>query len=547
MQRYSFLTLARSFKFHRPRGIVSAGLEELGALVQVAGRTPHAIPAVRATECELTSGLEASAIRGWPSLRFDVGRLLDVTAPLWPAGFYNKMFIWPSWHLYERTIRRLAGFGHAPTAPDPSRYEPRNLHCDVLIVGGGAAGLSAALDSASLGVRVVLVEHSPTLGGYRTVPVAAPRALIDRLRTFPNVTIMTRTTAVGIYDHNVVTLSERAPPPEFASTTTTHTDTTAATDPAPRCPWRERFWTVRTRHIILATGAIEQPLIFDHNDRPGIFLAGALEQYLRRHAVLPARRLVLATNNDTIYSVARALANAGAHILAIADSRLNVSPTHLNAMRALGIQVRVGAMPIATAGARALAQLTLGLLTPGGTLRSRETIRCEALGVSGGWSPTLHLYAQGGAACASTPRPAACARRRHSRTSASSDLPKKKYPSDPASAPRVIPAGNGSICFTMSPSPISTSRSARTTPTSSTSSATPPSAWPPTKARPPQRPPLNSSQPVAPSPPPISDTPPTGRRSCPSPSAPSPAAHSATASPRAACCRSTPLTWSWAL
>ncbi len=374
-------TLARSLKFHRPRGIFSCGTEEPNALLEVDG-----VPSARAPRVELTEGLEA---RSEQSLRFDAGRLLDFTAPLWSAGFYNKTFLWPRWHTYEGLIRRLAGRGRAPRAGDPDRYEVRNLHCDVLVVGAGKAGLCAALDSARAGARVVLVEQDRGLGGeigwdgstFGGVPWDAwVSHTAAELAGMADVRVLTRTTAVGCYDHRVVALIER--------TARTH----------PTAP-RERLWVLRTDRLVLATGAIEQPLVFANNDRPGIFSARAARQYLRRYGVAVGRRVLIATNNDSAYALARDLKAAGLTVVAIIDSRRERDmPEAIRiADRSLGIAWLPRSMPVDTQGFGALKQVTVGLLSRDAeSIQDYKSLRCDALAVSGGFAPALELYAQSG-------------------------------------------------------------------------------------------------------------------------------------------------------
>ena len=307
-------TVARSFKFHRPRGVFACGMEEPNALVQL-GEGARTVPAARAPAIELTAGLSARSLGGWPSVDWDIGRALDLTPQLWAAGFYNKTFIWPSWHTYEPLIRRMAGLGRCPSAPDPDRYETGNLHCDVLIVGGGMAGLQAALVFGRAGARVVLVEQDRQLGGtalWQESEIHAPTAeiaeMVERLAQLRDVRLLTRTTATGFYDHQVVTLLERMPPQHAGGL-------------------RERYWIVRTGRVVLATGVIEQPLIFANNDRPGILLAGAAREYLHRYGVSVGTQVLVATNNDSAYALATDLKQAGIPVLGVADSRHQVAPT----------------------------------------------------------------------------------------------------------------------------------------------------------------------------------------------------------------------------
>lgn len=360
--------VSRSFKFHRPRGVFSAGPEEPNSLAQLHSGE-YSVPCARTTLVPLAEGLEVSAEAGWPSISFDVLRSLDFLHSVFAAGFYNKAFMWPSWHVYEPIIRRLAGFGRAPVGPDPDRYETRHTHCDVLVIGGGPAGVAAAGAAGASGERVILVEQEGMFGGDTS-----------SLARHPNIQKLPSTTAVGYYDHDLVMLAEIVAKP--------------AGTPRPR----ERLWLVRAGRVVLATGALEQPLIFCNNDRPGIMLAGAALKYLRRHGIAPGRRVVVATNNDSAYVTARELHQAGVSVAALVDSRQPPAEGLLREMRDLGIEVQAHSMPIDTQGFGALKRVTLARLGSSGG-RGVSDIRrlaCDALLVSGGWSPTLHLFAQAG-------------------------------------------------------------------------------------------------------------------------------------------------------
>jgi sarcosine oxidase subunit alpha len=377
--------VARSFKYHRPRGVFSSGIEEPNALLQL-HRGARSIASERATMVELKEGLEAYPQSGWPSVRWDAARVFDLTAPLWAAGFYNKAFIWPSWHVYESLVRRMAGLGRAPDGADPDYYDVRNLHCDVLVVGGGVAGISAGIAAGGAGARVLLVEQQSALGGqcaWDGAAIAGRSALswldtaVERLRQLPDVKVLTRTMAVGHYDHGVVSLVQRG-------------------DDGAEAP-RETLYVVRTGKLILATGAIEQPLVFCNNDRPGIMLAGAAREYVRRYAVAPGRQVLVATNNNSAYATARDLKDAGVEVIGIADSRADPSAELDLDLRSLGIPVFSGFIPIDTAGFGGLRAVTIGKLSQDGlAVASRKEFACDALAVSGGWNPTLHLHSQGG-------------------------------------------------------------------------------------------------------------------------------------------------------
>ena len=285
--------VGRSFKYHRPRGIMTAGPEEPSALVTVRRDEARSTPNLRATQVELYDGLVAVSQNRWPSLRFDLGRLTELFSPLLSAGFYYKTFMWPrsAWHrLYEPLIRRMAGLGEAPRLPDPDRYAQQHAHCEVLVVGAGPAGLAAALAASRNGARVIFCDERPRFGGSllsddrsRIDGLAAGdwvEAAIAELQRNPRVRLLPRTTAFGYFPHNHLGLSERL---------TDH----LAEPPAGLA--RERLWQVRAQQVVLATGSIEQPLVFPGNDRPGVMLAGAALRYLKEQAVQPGRRVVIAT------------------------------------------------------------------------------------------------------------------------------------------------------------------------------------------------------------------------------------------------------------
>ncbi|HVT34522.1 MAG TPA: 2Fe-2S iron-sulfur cluster-binding protein, partial [Nevskiaceae bacterium] len=279
----------RSFKYHRARGIYGAGYEEPNTLVQL-GSGARTEPNLKATQVQLADGLEARAVNCWPSARFDVLAPLRWFKAFMPSGFYYKTFMLPGWHWFEGIIRAAAGLGRSPREADPDRYDKRFESVDVLVVGGGTSGVEAAQRAAASGKQVLLVDDQPQVQG-----IAASSNL--RLRT--------RCTVFGYYDHDYLLAIEQLAPG----------------------PVRQRLWHIRARQVILATGAIERPLVFPHNDRPGVMLASAAHQYFSRYAVLPGRRLVIATNNDSAYATALELLIAGAQIVAVLDARgSSVSP-----------------------------------------------------------------------------------------------------------------------------------------------------------------------------------------------------------------------------
>jgi sarcosine oxidase, subunit alpha len=377
-------TVARSFKFHRPRGVFAAGIEEPNALVQL-GTGARAIFSARAPAISLRPGLDVRTQSGWPSASFDVLRLLDCVAPLFAAGFYNKTFMWPSWHTYEPIIRRMAGLGEVTIEPDPDRYECRNAHCDVLVIGGGITGLRAAAAAAAAGERVILAEQEEQMGGRarwsaETIDGTPAQQWLDRvlrrLRDEPDVRMMLGTTVVGVHDQGVATLFESVTPGDVSAV-------------------RERYWIVRARRVVLATGAIEQPLVFCNNDRPGVMLAGAARRYLHCQAIAPGRQVVIATNNDSPYALVQELRAAGVTVRAVVDSRSHVQQALINQMRSLSVPVNVASMPVDTHGFAALRAVSIGRLTQQG-VAERHRLECDALLVSGGWNPGLQLYAQAG-------------------------------------------------------------------------------------------------------------------------------------------------------
>lgn len=387
--------VARSFKLHRPRGVLSAGVEEPNALVQLfeGART---VPNARATEVELVEGLVARSVNARPSAEFDPRAVNGWFARLMPAGFYYKTFMasQQAWHFFERHIRRAGGLGQSPTEPDPDVYDKRFAHCDVLVVGAGIAGLSAALAAGRSGARVILCDEQAEPGGWllasdefvddRPAPFWAAHAL-DQLRAMPEVQVLPRTTAFGFHDQGFVTLAERR---------SDHLPVGSA--PAVR----ERLWKVRARRVVLATGAHERPLVFARNDLPGVMLASAVSIYLRRYAVCPWRRAVLFTNHGAAYDAALALHAAGVPVQVV-DARDEPDGAGVSAALAAGIPVRAGQVvfeALAPFGRRRVRGVRVqGLDAQGRLTGPVQELPCDLLAVSGGFSPVIHLQAQAGA------------------------------------------------------------------------------------------------------------------------------------------------------
>lgn len=368
--------VGRSFKYHRPRGIMTAGAAEPNALVTI-GRDGRTEPNTRATMQELYAGLEAHSQNRWPSLDVDLGAVNGLFSPFLGAGFYYKTFMWPAalWErLYEPLIRRSAGLGRASHAPDPDSYEKSWAHCDLLVVGSGPAGLAAALTAGRAGLRIILADEHAELGGTllsqtATVDgVPAPEfatRCVEELRSLPNVRLLPRTTVVGWYDSNVFGAVERVQK---------HVADPVASRPV------ERFWRIAARRAILATGAEERPLLFGGNDVPGVMLAGAMRTYLNRFAVAPGRRVAIFTANDNGYALARDLDRAGVDLAAIIDSRTDCEVRYEGKARVIR-----GAHVNSANGRKSLSSITVA--GPAGV----ERLAVDALAMAGGFSPIIHL------------------------------------------------------------------------------------------------------------------------------------------------------------
>ena len=350
--------VGRSFKYHRPRGIFSAGSEEPNALVTI-GQGARATPNTRATTAELYDGLTAISQNRWPSLQLDLQSVNDLVAPFLTAGFYYKTFMWPAafWEkLYEPAIRRAAGLGSLSGETDPDSYDKGFLHCDILVVGAGPAGLMAASTAARAGARVILADEDFLMGGRlncETIEVDGIAGsqwaadVVAELSAMPNVRLMSRMSVFGVFDHGVYSALER------------NTDHLAS--PEPYQP-RETLWRISAKHTILAAGAIERPMAFGNNDRPGVMLASAVRTYANRYGALAGKHIAVFTNNDDGLRTGRDLENAGAQAIVI-DTRENIAIAEIHGRQ------RVRAIK----------------LTDG------RTLPADCVAVSGGWNPSLHL------------------------------------------------------------------------------------------------------------------------------------------------------------
>jgi sarcosine oxidase subunit alpha len=368
-----FLT-ARSFKYHRPRGVMGAGVEEPSCLVELLGKNAAGNHA--ATTVQLRQGLRAKSVNCWPSPNFDLLGINQLFSRFLPAGFYYKTFMWPNWHLFEPSIRRAAGLAAAPDDRIPDQhYETRHWYGDMLIVGGGPCGLLAALIASRSGARVMVVDDHPHLGGHlrasKTIiddkpAMAWVEAVIAELDANPEVTILQDSTAWGYREDNQILVTERNPAEEHVF---------------------QRGWKVRANQVVLATGAIERNLVFANNDRPGIMLASAVRHYVNEFAVVPGRRAIIFTNNSSAYALAHDLQTTGTDIAGIIDSR----PVEAIGAEKDGLELPLYARHqiMAAHGGKHINAVSIrdenGIIT---------RLDCDLLAISGGWNPAVHLFSQ---------------------------------------------------------------------------------------------------------------------------------------------------------
>jgi sarcosine oxidase subunit alpha len=380
-------TIGRSFKYHRARGVYSAGAEEPNALVTLGEGSTE--PNTKATVLEAIDGLQVASQNAWPSLGFDVSAINQLASPFLGAGFYYKTFMGPGrrgWMLYEPSIRRAAGLGKASFEADPDRYDQANAFCDILVVGGGPAGLSAALIAGRSGAKVILCDDQLVLGGGLDLedrigerdPADWLFETTSALKALPNVRVFTRTSVYGYYDDNVLGALEHV---------------------APGARTRLRHWRIAARHAVLAPGAIERPFVFSGNDRPGVMLASATLAYARRYGVSVGRDVVIFTNNDSGWQRALALLRAGTPIRAVIDPRSAGPTPFVGAIREMGTQCLSGSVVVEALGSRALKSVKVAGFDrhSGKPTGAERDLKCDALAISAGWSPLVHLASQAGA------------------------------------------------------------------------------------------------------------------------------------------------------
>ena len=372
--------VARSFKYHRPRGIMSAGVEETNALVQRLGKSEE--PNVLATRLQLSDGLEVESVNCWPGLYFDLGVVSDSLSRLIPAGFYYKTFMWRPWSSYATYIRRAAGLGRIPETASVESYEKCYHHCEILIVGAGPAGLAAGLVAGRSGARVLIVDEQVEPGGQllnEAMEIGDESALawvkrvVNELDALPNVRRLVDSTVAGYYDHNMLTVIERSPEQDWL---------------------RERLWRVRAQRVLIATGAVERPLVFPDNDRPGIMLAYSVSAYLHRYGVQVGDQVVIATNNNSAYRTAFDLARTCRNVRAIIDTRPAIARELQKQSDAYGIEVLTGSGVVGVSGRNAVKRVDVAPLN---RQSDKRPINCDIVCCSGGWNPVVHLHSHSGA------------------------------------------------------------------------------------------------------------------------------------------------------
>ena len=390
--------VGRSFKYHRPRGIMTAGSEEPNAIVQLHDNTPRTEPNVRATEVEIYEGLEASSQNCWPSVNFDIGGINNFLSPLLPAGFYYKTFMWPAsfWEKYEYFIRKSAGLGKSPTESDPDIYEHKYIHCDVLVIGAGISGIMAAKIAAKNGLKTLLVDEKPNLGGstiyqnsnYFKINNQTSGSWLEKeineIKKLENLEIKTRTSVAAYHGYNFLLARENL---------TDHLPIEQRKEKT-----RHKLLKIRAKKVITATGSLERPMIFDNNDRPGILLSSAIKRYIDFFGVACGEKNILFTNNDSAYETAISLIQKGINVEAIIDNRENVDSKLVYEVEKNNVKIFKGYTITNTFGYKRINRISLMQLSKDGqkVVGSKIDLSCDCLGMSGGWTPAVHLFTQSG-------------------------------------------------------------------------------------------------------------------------------------------------------
>ena len=390
--------VGRSFKYHRPRGIMTCGSEEPNAIVQVGKDPALTDPNVRATEIELYEGLEAFSQNCWPSVNFDIGGINNFLSPLLPAGFYYKTFMWPAsfWEKYEFFIRHSAGLGKSPTKPDQDLYDHQYVHCDVLVIGGGISGILSAKLSAEKGLNTMLIDDKSYLGGstiYQDDDIFKInnetsnvwlKNQIEKLKKIPNLTIKNRTSVAAFHGYNYLLARENL------------TDHLGVNERKEKI--RQRLLKIRAKKVVIATGAIERPLIFSNNDRPGIILSSSIKKYIDYYGVKTGENISLFTNNDSAYETAISLNKSGVKVKVIIDIRENPSSILSEKIEKAGIKILRGYTITNTDGYKRIKSIDVMKLSKdgGSVVGNKVTYKCDCLGISGGWTPMVHLFTQSG-------------------------------------------------------------------------------------------------------------------------------------------------------
>jgi len=391
--------IARSFKYHRPRGIMTAGSEEPSAIVQVGNDKAITEPNVRATEVEIYDGLDTTSQNCWPSVNFDIGGINNFMSPLLPAGFYYKTFMWPAsfWEKYEYVIRYSAGLGKSPTKPDTDIYEHKYVHCDVLVIGGGISGIMAAKTAAQNNLKTLLLDEKTEIGGTTIYQDSEKFKInnkvssdwlkneIEELKKLNNLEIKTRTSVAAYHGYNYLLARENL------------TDHLSKNDKLNKV--RQRLLKIRAKKVIVATGSLERPLVFNNNDRPGIMLSSAIKKYADYYGVICGKKNVFFTNNDTAYESAISLFKKGINVQGIIDIREKSESSIVKEAQNLGIKIYWSHTVIDTHGYKKLKQISIMGLSKDGqstTGSKKITLDCDCLGMAGGWTPAVHLFTQSG-------------------------------------------------------------------------------------------------------------------------------------------------------